>query len=527
MNDQYPRIKVRMYRQGLGDCFLLTIEESKDKKPAHMLIDFGVFLGTANGKDRMEWVANDIMDTTGGKLNVLAATHEHYDHLSGFNKARDVLGETADEGLKIDQLWLAWTEDEENDLAQELRKKRKKSELKIRAALKKLNLLGMHNEASQLEALAEFNGEEEPEKEDKEEKDDKKIPRRKISDALLYLRKKMEGKKDGIQYLDPKQKPRHIEGIDGVRFYVLGPPEDKKMITDSDPNKGQAYEAEKKEKHINQADGKTTDKAPTNDEVKEEILEVVKEDIKVDDKDFPFSRNYKISANSGEIYLLRNRIIALLSKNSFEGLDNLLQKLLVEKFAEEIEELLEMEEDVRDQRKVEYFLKGNFLFNETIKESQEDPWNCSIEKRMQNSLFEILKIIFPKENNSSNNLGLNEIGEEDTANDETLDEVSELKRKALFSQDNNQFSLDFNLLLVNVFVLRYGDIWESSVTRWVKEKIKILIRDQTKLLIHHQLRSSLSRHRDKEGIKKIFVLAKKAIKSDFRFSDIITNTNTR
>ena len=123
---KYPRIKVRMYRQGLGDCFLLAIEENKTKKPTYILIDFGVFVGTANGKKRMEWIAEHIIQTTDGKLDVLVATHEHYDHLSGFNLARDVLGETEKEGLNIEQVWLSWTEDENNALANELRHKRKK-----------------------------------------------------------------------------------------------------------------------------------------------------------------------------------------------------------------------------------------------------------------------------------------------------------------------------------------------------------------------------------------------------------------
>jgi hypothetical protein len=39
------RAKIRMYRQGLGDCFLVTLPR-KEGKPFFMLVDCGVVLGT-------------------------------------------------------------------------------------------------------------------------------------------------------------------------------------------------------------------------------------------------------------------------------------------------------------------------------------------------------------------------------------------------------------------------------------------------------------------------------------------------
>ena len=113
-------ITVRMYRQGLGDCFLLTFA-GKDG-PVHMLIDCGVILGTADAKAMMTRVAEDIRNATGGggaRLDVVVATHEHWDHLSGFVQARDVF-----EQIKMGEVWLAWTEDPANARAQELRSER-------------------------------------------------------------------------------------------------------------------------------------------------------------------------------------------------------------------------------------------------------------------------------------------------------------------------------------------------------------------------------------------------------------------
>jgi len=79
-----------MYRQGLGDCFLLTFPGRE--RESHLLIDFGVLLGTEDAKRTMRQIAHQIVEATGGRLDVLVATHEHWDHVSGFMQAEDLLG---------------------------------------------------------------------------------------------------------------------------------------------------------------------------------------------------------------------------------------------------------------------------------------------------------------------------------------------------------------------------------------------------------------------------------------------------
>src|SRR5690242_11884539 len=73
------RASVRMYRQGLGDCFLVTLPK-QDQSPWNMLIDCGVILGTQDVNDRLSEVIADIAADTGGRVDVLVITHEHYDH---------------------------------------------------------------------------------------------------------------------------------------------------------------------------------------------------------------------------------------------------------------------------------------------------------------------------------------------------------------------------------------------------------------------------------------------------------------
>ncbi|MBS0422336.1 MAG: MBL fold metallo-hydrolase [Proteobacteria bacterium] len=72
-------LRVRMYRVGFGDFFLLTVPSPAG--PQHILIDCGVHAGNIGSMDDC---VKDLMSTTGGKFALVVATHYHADHLSGF-----------------------------------------------------------------------------------------------------------------------------------------------------------------------------------------------------------------------------------------------------------------------------------------------------------------------------------------------------------------------------------------------------------------------------------------------------------
>lgn len=78
-------IRVRMYRVGFGDFFLLTVPGRQG--PAHIVIDCGVHAANLGTLD--ECVA-DMLKETGGHLALVVLTHYHADHMSGFaSHARD------------------------------------------------------------------------------------------------------------------------------------------------------------------------------------------------------------------------------------------------------------------------------------------------------------------------------------------------------------------------------------------------------------------------------------------------------
>jgi hypothetical protein len=85
-------------------------------KPVHMLIDCGVVLGTPDPATRMKSVVGDIARSTDSQIDLLVVTHEHWDHVSAFIQVQDLF-----ENLKIKQVWVAWTEDPADPLANKLR----------------------------------------------------------------------------------------------------------------------------------------------------------------------------------------------------------------------------------------------------------------------------------------------------------------------------------------------------------------------------------------------------------------------
>jgi hypothetical protein len=258
MISKNPKVRVRMYRQGLGDCFLLTffiIDENKKEKQVHMLIDCGT-LGKGIAGNEMADVIEDIHQTTKGQLDLLVITHEHKDHVSGFNKTgQKVFGE-----FQVDNVWLPWTEDPEDDLAKSIKKyehdllssllltvqtlskneapyqEEKKALLGIASSTWELlnfsggsfedgNMLAADDDFAETVHAAMSYASLLAKKVIVIRKDDGTEERTeaKIPPTFLWPRKKETGKPEQGPVLEP-------EFLPGWRFYVLGPPYDPEKI---------------------------------------------------------------------------------------------------------------------------------------------------------------------------------------------------------------------------------------------------------------------------------------------------------
>jgi beta-lactamase superfamily II metal-dependent hydrolase len=205
-------ITVRLYNTGFGDCILLTFR-ADDGSPRYMLIDCGVHHMYPDGDERMQRIASDIAEATGKHLHVVVATHEHTDHLYGFKHGREVFEE-----FRIDELWLAWTEDPSDPVAQELKRR---YGLRIRAlaeAADQLRLAGAPL-GDVLQRILDF------------EFPDALAATGGNEAQLEYLRTKSEKKLQGPEdYRRPGEAPLTISGVSGVQIYVLGPPRDVDWI---------------------------------------------------------------------------------------------------------------------------------------------------------------------------------------------------------------------------------------------------------------------------------------------------------
>jgi hypothetical protein len=99
-----PKVSVRMYRIGLGDCHLLTFEWESGE-PRHILIDCGYFPGSPFPDAGVNDIVTDIAKVTANQLDAIVVTHEHQDHLQGFI---DEAGRF--QNMQKSELWMAWTE---------------------------------------------------------------------------------------------------------------------------------------------------------------------------------------------------------------------------------------------------------------------------------------------------------------------------------------------------------------------------------------------------------------------------------
>ena len=215
------RARVRMYRHGLGDCFLLTFPRKNSKKPYQLLIDCGALGRTS---EFMTSIVQHVRDTVRGgssgkaHLDAVVCTHEHKDHLSGFNQAREVFNDDFEFG----SVWMGWTENLTKPEIRKIKEARRKTAARLQAAISdpRVQALGLDGVKDAM-ALLEFS------------RDDDQVATRKIADALEYL--KQRGKAAGdLRYLEPGASPFELEGVDDVRVYVLGPPRDPLLLKGSE-----------------------------------------------------------------------------------------------------------------------------------------------------------------------------------------------------------------------------------------------------------------------------------------------------
>lgn len=237
-------IRIRMYRVGFGDCFLLSLPIGKDESGdyRHFVIDCGV-----HGKGNIgtiEKAVENIAEVTGGKIAAVIATHSHQDHISGFSDRFS--------DFEIDEVWLPWSENPKDELAVKWGKKQTELVNQLQqhfAAQAKLGAAEASSPSREkaLAALVNLSSGEESMQllVDKMKGDNKSMMAAFAS--LTSNKKAMDKLKNGfnvgaeVRYLEAGKNIKKAANVTGLEVRVLGPPRDEKFLSKMDPPQDQRY----------------------------------------------------------------------------------------------------------------------------------------------------------------------------------------------------------------------------------------------------------------------------------------------
>jgi len=241
-------VTVRMYCQGLGDCFLLSFPAKTGTRPVRVLIDCGVLQRTPAEPEKLRAVAESLRDETkdakhpNGHIDLLIVTHEHWDHVAGFSHANDLF-----EKITFDHVWLSWAEDPDDPVArqfkQELGKKRAKLQAALGAARARLGARGqdaasdrLHDDLDATNGVLAFFGPAAAAKPKKGAQAKAAAGKMSLGETMDWLR----GKVKPGDFRVPGER-RAIPGTADVRAYVLGPPKQASAIRKMNPTGDQGY----------------------------------------------------------------------------------------------------------------------------------------------------------------------------------------------------------------------------------------------------------------------------------------------
>ena len=101
----------------------------------------------------MTKVVENIVQDSNGKIDLLLLTHQHWDHLSGFIQA-----EASFAKLRIGDVWVAWTEKPDDELAKALRGERQQALASLRLGVGAMRMAGDADAAGEVEGLLGFFG---------------------------------------------------------------------------------------------------------------------------------------------------------------------------------------------------------------------------------------------------------------------------------------------------------------------------------------------------------------------------------
>jgi beta-lactamase superfamily II metal-dependent hydrolase len=223
-------VKVRMYKMGTGDCISVKFFH-KDEATFSMLFDCGCWTGS---KTRLTPFVKELIRDLDGKVDVLVVTHEHQDHVLGFQRCEELLVS----GFAAGEIWMGWTEDDSKSKIKTWKEKYGEKKMALALAAERLSeevdsaefanqlagsaespeILAFHKSfAASVKDFAALHANE-----------DAEVYKGPL-EGMRVVKEELECDHE-ISYLSPGEILYDIDGLDGVRIFVLGPPTGHKQI---------------------------------------------------------------------------------------------------------------------------------------------------------------------------------------------------------------------------------------------------------------------------------------------------------
>lgn len=203
-------LTVRMYNVGFGDCFLVSYRV--DEQLRRMLIDCGTHLSGAGPRpigQVVQRIVADVDDGNGPHIDVVVASHRHFDHIAGFDNS-------AWSGVSVGEVWLPWTEDPDDPAARRIRD----AQTKLAAGLADWSA-SRGQSAAPVEMLA--------------------LNALSNANAMTTLQHGFSGR-PRRRYLPSKSSSTlETSALPELRVHVLGPSRDEAVIRDLEPPHDQSY----------------------------------------------------------------------------------------------------------------------------------------------------------------------------------------------------------------------------------------------------------------------------------------------
>ncbi|MGX9789814.1 hypothetical protein [Mycobacterium sp. MMS18-G62] len=219
-------LEIRMYNVGFGDAFRITVR--RGGQTWRMLVDCGVHAqGAARPlKDSVKNIIDDLTQDCGGKphLDVVVATHHHRDHIRGF--AEDDWA-----GVDVDEVWVPFVEDENDDDAKQLRNAQTATARKLAALIgERTNNVAANSNAKRMLTLAMAMAD--------NSRGNAKATNRLLGRGISFAKPTHD-----VRFLPDTDESMNTIRIDkcGVVAHILGPPRDAAMLKKMDPPKNAGW----------------------------------------------------------------------------------------------------------------------------------------------------------------------------------------------------------------------------------------------------------------------------------------------